>query len=177
MFIIYTCSIACVCKNTIIGKENKEYEYYYASRHILNSNTSRRFKIFAFFFFNSFDEKRQLFQKISSKSIKNRHTLFALFILLSLRRRRRRFRRCFTKTIIDDERRGNLDSWRRGWEYYYREHSKTTSACIDDEFESKSTSIRCVRIRAKFNEKVEKHSQQHNVVASNEWRLKCSRWF
>jgi len=95
-----------------------------------------------------------------------------------IRRRRRRFRRCFTKTIIDDERRGNLDSWRRGWEYYYREHSKTTSACIDDEFESKSTSIRCVRIRAKFNEKVEKHSQQHNVVvASNEWRLKCSGWF
>jgi len=28
-----------------------------------------------------------------------------------------------------------------------------------------------------INEKVEKHSQQHNVVASNEWRLKCSRWF
>jgi len=106
------------------------------------------------------------------------HAFCAFYSSLILRRRRRRFRRCFTKTIIDDERRGNLDSWRRGWEYYYREHSKTTSACIDEfEFESKSTSIRCVRIRAKFNEKVEKHSQQHNVVASNEWRLKCSRWF
>ena len=84
----------------------------------------------------------------------------------------------YKNDFFDDERRGNPDPWRRGWEYYYyHEHSKTTSACIDDEFESKSTSIRCVRIRAKFNEKVEKHSQQHNVVASNEWRLKCSGWF
>lgn len=170
-----------MCKNTIIGKENKEYEYYYASRHILNSNTSRRFKIFAFFFLI-----RRLMRKGNSSLSKNflkiNHKLTHAFCafyssLIFRRRRRRRFRRCFTKTIIDDERRGNLDSWRRGWEYYYREHSKTTSACIDDEFESKSTSIRCVRIRAKFNEKVEKHSQQHNVVASNEWRLKCSRWF
>jgi len=63
----------------MIGKENKECEYYYASRHILNSNTSRRFKIFAFFF-NSFDEKRQLFQKISSKSkIDTRFLRFLFF--------------------------------------------------------------------------------------------------
>ena len=58
-----------MCKNTIIGKENKECEYYYASRHI-HSNTSRRFKIFEEIFFYSFvDERQLLFQKISSKSI------------------------------------------------------------------------------------------------------------
>lgn len=165
-----------MCKNTIIGKENKECEYYYASRHI-HSNTSRRFKIFAFFFIRLSMRGNSSFKKFPQNQSKI-DTRFLRFLFSHIRRRRRRrFRRCFTKTIIDDERRGNLDPWRRGWEHYYHEHSKTTSACIDDEFESKSTSIRCVRIRAKFNEKVEKHSQQHNVVASNEWRLKCSRWF
>ena len=157
-----------MCNTTIIGKENKECEYYYASRR----------KIFAFFFLIRLMRKGNSFKKFPQNQSKI-DTRFLRFLFFShiRRRRRRRFRRCFTKTIIDDERRGNLDPWRRGWEHYYREHSKTTSACIDDEFESKSTSIRCVRIRAKFNEKVEKHSQQHNVVASNEWRLKCSRWF
>ena len=160
--------------NTTIGKENKECEYYYASRHILNSNTSRRFKIFAFFFIRLM-RKGNSFKKFPQNQ-KLTHAFCAFYSSLILRRRRRRrFRRCFTKTIIDDERRGNLDPWRRGWEHYYHEqHSKTTSACIDDEFESKSTSIRCVRIRAKFNEKVEKHSQR--VVASNiNWRLEW--WF
>ena len=76
-----------MCNTTIIGKENKEYEYYYASRHILNSNTSRRFKIFAFFFFNSLMRKGNSFKKFPQNLT---HAFCAFYSLIKKKKKKKK---------------------------------------------------------------------------------------